>query len=83
MSYSSYKKGLRVGDYVKLDCNYHGLLFSNNSITCVVLSREFLFASETRFGRRTFWNYKALFENSIISFKTQNIRVRKVLSNSP
>lgn len=83
MSYSTYRHGLRKGDLVNFDI--YNKLFSfrvyfctyNN---CTILKRNFLFKRETRYGIRTFWEYEGLYNSNVIKFKTQDIKIVRVLS---
>jgi len=75
-SYSTYNKGLMIGDLVFLS---HKVWFMNYNMNCLVLKRKFLFKNQTRYGPRKFFEYDVLSleRNKIIKIKTQDIRVLK------
>jgi len=75
-SYSTYSKGLMIGDLVFLS---HKVWFMNYNMNCLVLKRKFLFENQTRYGIRKFFEYDVLSleRNKVIKIKTQDIRVLK------
>ena len=74
--YSTYNKGLMIGDLVFLN---HKIWFMNYNMNCLVLKRRFLFEKNTRYGIKKFFEYDVLSleRNKIIKIKTQDIKVLK------
>ena len=77
--HNSYTHGLLKGDLVT--CNADLCKVSlYYKYTLLILNKHFLFEKETRFGKRSFWKYQAIdiSNNSIVSFRTQDIIVHKI-----
>ena len=75
-NYSSYRKGLKVGDFVT--CKYSNHKFSLIKDQCIgiVLERKYLFENSTKWGLRKFYEYEIYTLNSnIIKISTQNMKV--------
>lgn len=70
--YNSYENGINVGDFIKykvinklIACTGEGLVFN----------KEFLFNQDTKWGKRSFFEY-SLYDNNIVKIlKTQNIKI--------
>ena len=83
--YSTYNNGLRKGDLVNFDLYdpfFGRTIKAGSCINCTILNRRFLFAQQTRYGLRTFWEYEGLYNNKVIEFRTQEIKVKRVISSS-
>ena len=81
--YSSYKNGLQTADLV----TFMHKIFKNQFTgprTALVLSREYLFENNTKYGTRKFFDYKMLDikSNKVYNIKTRDIKVVKIIKGS-
>ena len=81
--YSSYKNGLQTADLV----TFMHKIFKNQFTgprTSLVLSREYLFENNTKYGTRKFFDYKMLDikRNKVYNIKTRDIKVVKIIKGS-
>ena len=80
---SSYAKGLDINDLV----TFKTKIFLNQlskSKTALVLDKNYLFQNETKYGIKSFFNYKVLDiqNNRVYDIATRDIRVVKVIKGS-
>lgn len=80
---SSYAKGLDINDLV----TFKTKIFLNQlskSKTALVLDRNYLFQNETKYGIKSFFNYKVLDiqNNRVYDIATRDISVVKVIKGS-
>jgi len=73
-NYSSYKSGLKIGDYVHYEYNCIFTTFIERSL---VLDREHLFTKETKWGERSFFEYSVYNNGNIKKVRTQDMRIIK------
>ena len=76
---SSYSKGLEIADMV----TFMHKVFTKQFVgprTAIVLDRNYLFESKTRFGLRKFFKYQMLDvqNNKVYNIKTNDIKVVKI-----
>ena len=75
-SYSSYRNGLKVGDFVTCKYSSHKFSLIKTQCTGIVLERKYLFENSTKWGLRKFYEYKIYTLNSnIIKISTENMKV--------
>ncbi len=80
---SSYAKGLDINDLV----TFKTKIFLNQlskSKTALVLDKNYLFQNETKYGIKSFFNYKVLDiqNNRVYDIATRDISVVKVIKGS-
>lgn len=80
---SSYTKGLDINDLV----TFKTKIFLNQlskSKTALVLDKNYLFQNETKYGIKSFFNYKVLDiqNNRVYDIATRDISVVKVIKGS-
>lgn len=84
--YSTYKNGLRIGDLVEYKFHIFGKnMTTGYKMTSIVLDRKHLFNKETRWGIKSFYEYRMMsldpkFNQKTFKTKTQNITVINVTS---
>ena len=84
--YSTYKSGLRIGDMVSYENYIFGKKFgSGYEETAIVLERSLLFKKDTRYGIKSFYEYKMLNINQNVKksqkhfyVKTQNMQIKNI-----
>ena len=88
MKINTYKNGLKVGDLVLYNDYLFGKSYSSGySMSSIVLDRIFLFEKQTRFGIKSFYEYKMLDtrlknKRSVYKVKTQNMKINKVITTN-
>jgi len=86
MKNSTYRNGLSIGDFVSYKNYLFGKKYTNGySMNSIVLERIFLFEKQTRFGIKSFYEYKMLdtsprSKKLVYKVKTQNMKVNKVIT---
>ena len=80
---SSYTKGLEVSDLT----TFMHKVFKNQFAgprTALLLSREYLFQNETKYGVKKFFSYKMLDikSNKVYNIKTKDMKVLQVIKGN-
>ena len=77
-----YKEGLLIGDIISCKLNGAENGYLNSDHNFLIVDKEFLFAQETRYGKRTFWKYMGfdINSNKVKRFRTQDMKVKKIIS---